>query len=121
LTSNEQKIKVQFIYPNKEIKEYEVTADQAKELEILSITNPPKRLMKTIRRVIHNLLDKEDNDEVNLDIILGPSRSGDIYNALKYLEYEGHIERRKDFKIIKIRAKDKLSAFLKEIEDLLRK
>jgi len=121
LASDEKKVKVQFIYPNKEVKEYEVTADQAKELEILSITNPPKRLMKTIKRVIHNLLDKEDNNDVSLDIILGPSRSGDIYNALKYLEYEGHIERRKDFKIIKILSKDKLEGFLKQIEELLGK
>lgn len=119
LATEEPKVTVRFIHPDKESLEYQVTKGQAMELEILAITKPPKRLMKTIDRVIESILMKQDKGEVGLDLILGPSRSGDIYNALKYLEIKDLIERRKDIKIIKILSEENLKEIRQVIKSLL--
>ena len=115
----EQKVTVKFIYPGEKATEYQVTEGQAMELEILTITKPPKRLMKTINRVVESLLLKQDRSEVGLDLILGSSRSGDIYNALKYLESKKYIERRKDIKLIKILSEAGLVQVQERIKRLL--
>ncbi len=119
MLSNNQRITVKFIYPDKDPAEYQVTEGQAMELEILAITKPPKRLMKTTDRVIESILMKEDKAQVGLDLILGSSRSGDIYNALKYLESKNLIERLKDIKLIRILSADELRKLQQRIKSLL--
>lgn len=119
MTAEEPKIKIKFLYPDKPTSEYQVTYSEAMELEILAITKPPKRLMKTIFRVGKELLERAVEEEVGLDLILGTSRSGDIYNALKYLEFREILERRKDIKLIRILSTQKLKDLLNTIEFLL--
>ncbi len=119
MSADEPKITIKFLYSNKNIVEYKVTEGQAMELEILAITKPPKRLMKTIDRVTEAILLKQDKGEVGLDIILGSSRSGDIYNALKYLESKKLIERRKDIKLIRILSENGLVEIQQRIKGLL--
>jgi len=89
------------------------------ELEILAITKPPKRLMKTINRVVENLLSKHEKGVVNLELVLGTSRSGDIYNALKFLESKELIERNRDEKLIRIQSISKLEELKDKIKRLL--
>ncbi len=115
----ESKVKIKFLSPNEPELEFSVTLAEAMELEILTITKPPKRLMKTIFRVGRELLDKAVDNAVALDLILGASRSGDIYNALKYLDFKKIIERRKDIKLIKILSKENLIRLLNKIEYFL--
>ncbi|MFX1294314.1 MAG: hypothetical protein ACFFD2_05575 [Promethearchaeota archaeon] len=119
MTIEKPRVTIRFIHPDRTT-EYLVTQSEAMELEILAITRPPKRLMKTIRRVGIDLLERAVEDELNQDLILGSSRSGDVYNALKYLEYKNIIERRKDIKLIKIHSKDDLNQVINKIETLLK-
>lgn len=117
---DEAYVTLKFIYPEGTASDYLLSRAEAMELEILAITKPPKRLMRTIHRVGRDLLDRAIQNKVSLDLILGTSRSGDIYNALKFLEYKKVIERRKDTKIITIVSRDELNKILNRIEDLLK-
>ena len=116
--TEENKITITIAYPDEKF-EYKIDQDRAMELEILAVTNPTKRLMKTTLRVLDDILDKEENGELGLELILGTSRSGDIYNALKYLEYKEGIERRKEIKVIHILSKDKLLEVKQRIKQFL--
>ncbi|TFG04812.1 MAG: hypothetical protein EU536_03705 [Promethearchaeota archaeon] len=119
MSLKESKITIKFIYPNNKSIEYQLSEGEAMELEILTITKPPKRLLKTISRVVETILQKESNGEVNLELILGTSRSGDIYNALKYLEAKELIERNKDLKVLKIRSQNGLKKLREQIKSII--
>ena len=67
MASDDQKITIQFNYPDRTAN-YLVSESEAMELEILAITKPPKRLVKRIRRVANNILERAMEDEVNLDL-----------------------------------------------------
>ncbi len=120
MSFEETKVTVKFYYPDQTVTEYLVTTSEAMELEILAITKPPKRLMKTIWRVGRDLLERGMEDQVGLELILGSSRSGDIYNALKYLEFKKVVERRKDVKSLTILSREGLKQVIDKIETLLK-
>ena len=115
----DDKVLIQFIYKNNVIKTLKVRPDYAKELEILATTKVPRRLIKTILRIGKVIFGHEG--EINKNDVLNPSRSGDIYNALKYLINERIIEKNKKRKTIKVINPEKLNSLLKELKKLLQK
>ncbi|NVM53514.1 MAG: hypothetical protein HWN66_07395 [Candidatus Helarchaeota archaeon] len=114
------KIKVKFYFPDETPVEYLLTEIDAMELEVYAITRVPKRLVRRILRVGENL---QGEREVSMEYLLenSGSRSGDVYNALKYLEHNHIIEIRREFRKIKTVAPDKLDKLLNKIKGLLSK
>ena len=118
MSSDNRKIKLLFFFQEETPTEYQLSEIDAMELEVYAITRVHKRLLRRILRVIENLKDKT---EVPLSYVLenSGSRSGDIYNALKYLEYRQIIQLKKDIKIIQIASQTALDDLYTKINRLL--
>ena len=118
MSSDNRKIKLLFFFQEATPTEYQLSEIDAMELEIYAITRVHKRLLRRTLRVIETLKDKT---EVPLNYVLenSGSRSGDIYNALKYLEYKQLIQLKKDIKIIQIASPTALEALYTRISRLL--
>jgi len=91
--------------------------DSAKELEILAVTGVPRRLIKAILRIGKKILDS--GGEIRKKEILLPSRSGDLYNSLKYLIKEGIVVQNNEEKTIRVTNLEKLNHLIAELEDLI--
>ncbi|MHA1380118.1 MAG: hypothetical protein ACTSRG_17230 [Candidatus Helarchaeota archaeon] len=115
----DEKVLIQFIYGDKIKKSIEVPIDSAKELEILATTGVPRRLIKAIIRIGKNLIRNEGVMEKK--DILSPSRSGDLYNALKYLIKEKIVEQDKENKKIRVINLKKLHSLHDELQMLIKK
>jgi len=113
-----KKVKVQFFFQEGAPIEYHLSEIDAMELEAYAITRVHKRLIRRTLRVIENLRGKS---EVALNYVLenSGSRSGDIYNVLKYLEYKNLIQLKKDIKIVEIVSESELIALYNKIIQLL--
>jgi hypothetical protein len=111
---NSKKLKIQFFFQEGAPIEYELSEIDAMELEAYAITRVHKRLLRRTLKVIENLKNK---GEVALNYVLenSGSRSGDIYNALKYLEYKNLIKLKKDIKIIEIVSQTELNDLYSQI------
>ena len=113
----ESKIKVRFHYPDQEPVEYTIPEVDATELEIYAITSTPKRLIKRILRICEILLTVGERSLENVVVSSG-SRSGDAYNALKFLEHKGIIVIQRDVKQIGIKSEPALQALSKKFKKL---
>lgn len=118
MSSDNRKIRVRFYFQEETPTEYQLSEIDAMELEIYAITRVHKRLLRRTLRVIENLKEK---DEVSLSYVLenSGSRSGDIYNALRYLEYKQLIQLKKDIKLIQIASQTALNELYTKITRLL--
>ena len=119
MTQEKSKIKVKFFFPDDNVVEYSIDEVAAMELEAYINTSVPRRLLRRILRIGDILT---GNKELPLDftIVQSGSRSGDAYNALRYLEYHDIIQKMKDVKLIKVISEEKLKALLIRINSLLK-
>ncbi|MHA1360666.1 MAG: hypothetical protein ACTSRC_21300 [Candidatus Helarchaeota archaeon] len=117
MTQEDRKVKIQFTFPDAEPVQYLLSEADAVELECYAITSVHKRLIRRILRVSRNLIGK---NEVTMSFILenSGSRSGDIYNALKYLKYHDIVEIQKDTRIITVLNQEKLRNHVVRIQEL---
>ena len=116
-SKDESKIQVRFHYPDQDPVEYSIPEVDATELEIYAITSTPKRLIKRILRICEILLSGGDRSLENVVVSSG-SRSGDAYNALKFLEHKGIIVVQRDIKQIEIKSESALQALSKKFKKL---
>ena len=116
-SKEESKIQVRFHYPDQEPVEYSIPEVDATELEIYAITSTPKRLIKRILRICEILLAGGDRSLESVVVSSG-SRSGDAYNALKFLEHKGIILVQRDIKQIEIKSESALQALSKKFKKL---
>lgn len=98
-----------------EMREYLISRVEAKEIEMLIQTGIPKRLIRSVVRIGKNLSLKKKTKKSR---IVGESRSGSLYNAIKYLKENGAIAE-KDGKIV-VCDDSKLTAIVKNLEGLLK-
>ena len=98
-----------------EMREYLISRVEAKEIEMLIQTGIPKRLIRSVVRIGKNLSLKKKTKKSR---IVGESRSGSLYNAIKYLKENGAITE-KDGKIV-VCDDSKLTAIVKNLEGLLK-
>lgn len=98
-----------------EIREYLISRVEAKEIEMLIQTGIPKRLIRSVVRIGKNLSLKKKTKKSK---IVGESRSGSLYNAIKYLKENGAITE-KDGKIV-VCDDSKLTAIVTNLEGLLK-
>ena len=119
MNQEKPKIKVKFFFSDENIVEYSIDEVAAVELEAYINTSVPRRLLRRILRIGEILT---GNEELPLDftIVQSGSRSGDAYNALRYLEHHKIIQKRKDVKLIKVLSKEKLKNLLTRIKNLLK-
>ena len=118
MAEEEHKIKVQFYFPDAEPVEYFLSEADAVELECYAITSVHKRLIRRILRVSENLLGR---NQVSMTFILenSGSRSGDIYNALKYLKHFNIVEIQKDTRMVTVLDQGKLRKHVARIKELI--
>lgn len=98
-----------------EMREYLISRVEAKEIEMLIQTGIPKRLIRSVVRIGKNLSLKKKTKKSR---IVGESRSGSLYSAIKYLKENGAITE-KDGKIV-VCDDSKLTAIVKNLEGLLK-
>ncbi|MFX0097349.1 MAG: hypothetical protein ACFE7E_06270 [Candidatus Hodarchaeota archaeon] len=96
-------------------REYLVSRADAKEIEISIHTGIPKRLMRSVIKVGKRVSGKR---RIKKSRVVGESRSGHIYSAIKYMK-EKRVITEEHGKIIVCDAA-KLSAMVKNLETLLK-
>lgn len=98
-----------------ETRKYLISRVEAKEIEMLIQTGVPKRLVRSVVRIGRILSFKKKTRKSK---IVGESRSGNLYNAIKYLKENGAITE-EDGKIL-VCDDLKLKAIVTNLEGLLK-
>ncbi|MFX0068581.1 MAG: hypothetical protein ACFFA1_03745 [Promethearchaeota archaeon] len=108
------KVKLTFEVDGK-TKEYLVSRADAKELEISIQTGIPKRLMRSIIRVGKRVSGKKKIKKAG---VVGESRSGDLYSAIKYMKEKRLIT--EEHGTIFVCDGERLSTMIENLERLLK-